>query len=782
MVLARSFSLIQLQRYARQRQVASTTAIRSGRLFATTASEISSDISGVTRDLLSDRVRAALIQAFGDDGKDADAMLVPAKPEFGDFQCNAALPLAKKLKAKPKDLAEKLMATLAVQDLVVSMDISGPGFINMHLSEEYVKGKLTSMLRDPERLAIKPVAKRQRVIVDFSSPNIAKEMHVGHLRSTIIGDSLSRVLEFLGHDVLRLNHVGDWGTQFGMLIRFMQDKYPNISSADGQSLSSTDLGLGDLVEFYKAAKKRFDEDKPFEEAARAEVVRLQGGDEGSLRAWRAICDMSRVEFQKIYDMLNVQVQERGESFYNPMLPSLVQDLEAKGAAVQSEGATCVFVPGYTNPDGSPQPLIVKKSDGGFLYATTDLAAIRQRSLDEKADRVLYVTDVGQSQHFEMVFKAATLTGLVDTAKTELKHVPFGLVQGEDGKKFKTRSGDTVKLKDLLDEAVRIAEEDLAARVQRSASDLTPEEKDVARIVGISAVKYADLSMNRESNYRFSYQKMLSLTGNTAPYMLYAFARIQGIKRKAVEAIGEGDGGAAALGALDAQTFTMTTSEEKALAKQLMRLDEVLGDVSRELYPSKVCCEVLSLLWCSLAVRVRSCDALKPRRLLLVRLPPRHTYFLLNFFPVTLLTLPFSHLSSTFCVHPSPSLAFPLPHHPHSPPPFPPSSLPLPSQLCEYLFELSQKFNQFYEKCPVLKAESRELRQSRTALCALTAGTPTPPRSLLLRIAVIDSLTPSLPLSLLLLLSPLFHSPSSLPYIDTLKLSLGLLGIDTVEKL
>ena len=434
-------------------------------------------------------------------------MLVPAKPEFGDFQCNAALPLAKKLKEKPRDLAEKLMATLAkdVDDVVATMDISGPGFINLHLSDSYLKNKLTAMLRDPQRLAISPVAQKQRVIVDFSSPNIAKEMHVGHLRSTIIGDSLSRVLEFLGHDVLRLNHVGDWGTQFGMLIRFMQEKYPDITSttstatATGDGQSATVLGgaeLGDLVEFYRAAKKRFDEDKEFEAAARSEVVKLQGGDEGSLKAWRAICDLSRVEFQKIYDMLQVQVEERGESFYNPMLPSLVQDLEAQGVAVQSEGATCVFVPGYTNPDGTPQPLIVRKSDGGFLYATTDLAAIRHRAKVELADRVLYVTDVGQAQHFEMVFKAASSAGLLDSTKTELKHVPFGLVQGEDGKKFKTRSGDTVKLKDLLDEAIRIAEEDFSSRLQRGVEEMTPEEKEVARIVGLSAVKYADLSMNR----------------------------------------------------------------------------------------------------------------------------------------------------------------------------------------------------------------------------------------------------------------------------------------------
>ena len=480
--------------------IATTSSWRS-RNFCLAATT-NGNIHGVTRNILSERVRNALVEAFGDDGKEADTMLVPAKPEFGDFQCNAALPLAKKLKEKPKDLAEKLMATLAkdVHDVVATMDISGPGFINLHLSDSYVKNKLTAMLRDPERLAISPVTLKQRVIVDFSSPNIAKEMHVGHLRSTIIGDSLSRVLEFLGHDVLRLNHVGDWGTQFGMLIRFMQEKYPDITTTTTNGgPSKAVLGgaeLGDLVEFYRAAKKRFDEDKEFEAAARAEVVKLQGGDEGSLQAWRAICDLSRIEFQKIYDMLQVQVEERGESFYNPMLPSIVQELETQGAAVQSEGATCVFVPGYTNPDGTPQPLIIKKSDGGFLYATTDLAAIRHRAKEEQADRVLYVTDVGQSQHFEMVFKAASSSGLVDSTKTELKHVPFGLVQGEDGKKFKTRSGDTVKLKDLLDEAIRIAEEDFSSRLQRSVEEMTVEEKEVARVVGLSAVKYADLSMNR----------------------------------------------------------------------------------------------------------------------------------------------------------------------------------------------------------------------------------------------------------------------------------------------
>jgi arginyl-tRNA synthetase len=340
----------------------------------------------------------------------------------------------------------------------------------------------------------------------------------------------------------------------------MQEK----QTGDATEVSvGTDVVIGDLVEFYKASKKRFDEDADFSKASKEEVVKLQSGDEGSLRAWTRICDVSRLEFSKIYERLDVHINERGESFYNPMLASLVKELEDGGSAVQSEGASCIFLPGYTNPDGTPQPMIIKKSDGGFLYATTDLAAIRQRVRDEKADRVLYVTDVGQSQHFEMVFKIARATNLVGD-KTELKHVPFGLVQGEDGKKFKSRSGDTVRLRDLLDQAVVTAEEGMLTRLIadsefRSNDDdsssnapvvervLTAAEKEVARIVGMGAVKYADLSMNRESNYRFSYNKMLSLTGNTAPYMLYAYARIQGISRKALVGMSDSDDSNSAIG-------------------------------------------------------------------------------------------------------------------------------------------------------------------------------------------------------------------------------------------
>ena len=368
------------------------------RFCASTAIIDNSRLTGRTRVIITDGVRSALETAFGSEAPGAEPMVITSKGDFGDYQCNAALPLAKILGAKPKDVAAKLMATiqadLVMSKYISSMDISGPGFINIHLSDSYMREKLATMVKSPERLGIESVsgANRQRVIVDFSSPNIAKEMHVGHLRSTIIGDSLSRVLEFLGHDVLRLNHVGDWGTQFGMLIRFMQEKQGETreETKEGSSVSiREDIGLGDLVQFYKAAKKRFDEDPQFEKASREEVVLLQSGDEGSLKAWNSICDLSRIEFSKIYDILEVEINERGESYYNPMLASLVQELESSGKAVQSEGATCIFLPGYSNPDGTPQPMIIKKSDGGFLYATTDLAAIRQRSRDEKADRVLY---------------------------------------------------------------------------------------------------------------------------------------------------------------------------------------------------------------------------------------------------------------------------------------------------------------------------------------------------------------------------------------------------------
>lgn len=514
-----------------------------------------------------------------------DTMVTPAtKLEFGDYQCNAAMGLARNVGMSPRDCAMKIVEGLRplIGNIMEEPEIAGPGFINLRFTKEYLEKSVQRMSNDEDRLAVPLCGNKQKIVVDFSSPNIAKEMHVGHLRSTIIGDTLSNVLEFAGHEVVRLNHVGDWGTQFGMLVEHLRDEFPAALSKE----TSQDVDLGDLVTLYKAAKQRFDKDDDFKVRSREGVVKLQAGDAEALAAWESLCAASRVEYQKIYNALNIRgLEERGESFYNPFLNGVIDDLEEQGLAVESDGATAVFLDGYTNRDGSPLPILVRKSDGGFNYATTDLAAIRQRTEfedGENADRVLYVTDAGQSQHFEMVFAAAEKAGFLSEG-TSLEHVPFGLVQGEDGKKFATRSGDTVKLKDLLDEAVKIAGVDIRSRREDPEAELPDEVKEVVNTVGIGAVKYADLSMNRESNYKFSYDRMLSLNGNTAPYMLYAYARICGIVRKAT---GHEDG--KAMEWPEAATIVITDDAELQLIRKLVKLPDILDEVETELYPNKLC--------------------------------------------------------------------------------------------------------------------------------------------------------------------------------------------------
>jgi arginyl-tRNA synthetase len=427
------------------------------------------------------------------------------------------------------------------------------------------------------------------VIVDFSSPNIAKEMHVGHLRSTIIGDSLARVLEFRGHPVLRLNHVGDWGTQFGMLITHLKQVAPEaLTTADA-------VDLGDLVAFYRQAKARFDDDEAFQTTSREEVVKLQSGDPISRKAWQLLCDQSRREFQKIYDRLDIRLSERGESFYNPYLEGVVADLNASGLLVTDDGARCVFLEGVSGKDGKPLPVIVQKSDGGFNYATTDLAAIRYRFGDapdgDGARRVIYVTDAGQANHFAGVFQVARRAGWIP-ADGRLEHVPFGLVQGEDGKKLKTRAGDTVRLRDLLDEAVERAEADLQRRL--AEEERTEDQafiQHVATTVGLAAVKYADLSQNRITNYQFSFDRMLALQGNTAPYLLYAVVRIAGIARKggSLEA-----GGSEAAGSGAHAALTFTEPQEWALVRELLKLDGVIAEVEEELLPNRLCTYLFEL--------------------------------------------------------------------------------------------------------------------------------------------------------------------------------------------
>ena len=533
---------------------------------------------------LDTQLREAMQRAFPEVDALLDPQLAPAsKPEFGDFQANGALPLAKPLKQAPRQIAgaivEALQANPAFAALCLEPQIAGPGFINLTIRPECLAAEVSARLGDP-RLGVPEVQDDAAVVVDFSSPNIAKEMHVGHLRSTIIGDSLARVLEFRGHRVLRLNHVGDWGTQFGMLITHLKQVAPEtLNTADA-------VDLGDLVAFYREAKKRFDEDEAFQTTSREEVVKLQGGDPVSLKAWGLLCDQSRREFQKIYDRLDIRLSERGESFYNPYLASVLSGLKEAGLLVTDDGAECVFLEGVSGKDGKPLPVIVRKSDGGFNYATTDLAAIRYRfalaSDGDGARRVIYVTDAGQANHFAGVFQVAKRANWIPE-HGRLEHVPFGLVQGEDGKKLKTRSGDTVRLRDLLDEAVERAEADLRRRLaEEGRSEDDQFIQHAAGTVGLAAVKYADLSQNRITNYQFSFDRMLALQGNTAPYLLYAVVRIAGIARKG--------------GDLEAEAGMLVFSEpqEWSLVRELLKFDAVIAEVEEELLPNRLCSYLFEL--------------------------------------------------------------------------------------------------------------------------------------------------------------------------------------------
>ncbi|KGG16750.1 MULTISPECIES: arginine--tRNA ligase [unclassified Prochlorococcus] len=546
-----------------------------------------------------------------------NSQLVPTtKPEFGDFQINSAMVLAKQLNKPPREIAKTIVSELQnndqFNDLCCPPKIAGPGFINLTIQKTCLTRELVSRVND-DFLGIPRVQSDddKPIIVDFSSPNIAKEMHVGHLRSTIIGDAIARILSFRGYTVLRLNHVGDWGTQFGMLITYLKLTVPEALT------TANFIGIGDLVDFYRQAKKCFDEDEHFQKCSREEVVKLQRGNQESLKAWKLLCEQSRQEFQTIYDRLDIQLSERGESFYNPFLQNVVDDLTQLNLLVEDEKAKCVFLNGMNRKNGNPLALIIQKSDGGFNYATTDLAAIRYRLKEEPsgdgASRIIYVTDSGQSSHFEGVFQVAKRANWVPE-DCRIEHVPFGLVQGEDGKKLKTRSGETVRLKDLLDEAIDRAKQDIERRLNEEGRNESESFiNEVSEKVGIAAVKYADLSQNRITNYQFSFDRMLSLQGNTAPYLLYALVRIAGISRKG--------------GNLSSSTdqLKFTEPQEWRLIREILKFDDVILEVEEEL---------------------------------------------------------------------------------------------LPNRLCNYLFELSQTFNRFYEQIPVLKAEEPS-RSSRLTLCRLT---------------------------------------------------------------
>ncbi|MGR3973759.1 MAG: arginine--tRNA ligase [Candidatus Rhabdochlamydia sp.] len=490
--------------------------------------------------------------------------------QFGHYQCNNALKLAKDLKKNPREIAGQ-MVTLWQQllahepGMIDKLEVAGAGFINITFTPSFLSSQLLSMVKD-DYLGIQR-SEQKRIIVEFSSPNVAKELHVGHLRSTIIGDALARLFEFLGHDVLRLNHIGDWGTQFGMLIAYMKKEhlFQEDSSAD----------LSQLMQWYRAAKKLFDEDPVFKHTAQLEVVKLQQEDHEVIELWQKICAISRQGFEAIYALLDIRLIERGESFYNPYLAAVVSDLEKKGMITVSQGAKCIYLEGYEGRSGEPFPIIIQKSDGGYNYDTTDMAAICHRIREEKADRIIIVTDAGQSLHFEMIFKAAEKALYLNRDHVRVDHVPFGVVLGKDGKKFKTRSGETEKLIDLITEAI------LQARLllkERGDSLDEKELDEMATILGVNALKYADLSSHRIKDYTFSYDRMLKFEGNTAPFLLYAYVRIRSIQRKIGRKMKD---------VMQEGLITLEHPCEMELALHLLQFNETLEKMAEELLPNRL---------------------------------------------------------------------------------------------------------------------------------------------------------------------------------------------------
>jgi arginyl-tRNA synthetase len=517
---------------------------------------------------LRDHLNRAVEQAMRDAGVPADCQALvgqSTRAGFGDYQANGAMAAAKRMGTNPRALAERIVAGLALQGVVARAEVAGPGFINLHLADDFLEQRLAIAAADP-RLGIAAAEHAQTVVVDYSAPNLAKEMHVGHLRSTIIGDAVVRALEFRGDRVIRQNHVGDWGTQFGMLIAHLED---TPGAVDGSALA-------DIEDFYRAAKQRFDADAAFAERSRDYVVRLQGGDAHCLGLWQQFIEISAAHSEEIYRKLNVTLRHadlKGESCYNDDLPVVIEELRHKGLLSESEGAKVVFLDELKDREGNPQAVIVQKADGGYLYATTDLAAARHRAQRLHADRALYFIDDRQKLHMQQVFAIARRAGFVPEATT-LEHHPFGKMLGEDGKPFKTRAGGTVKLADLLDEAVERAAQLLEAR----ESELSAEDRAaVARAVGIGAVKYADLSKHRTSDYVFSWEHMLSFEGNTAPYIQYACTRAASVLRKA------------GLAAPDAgSTIRLGTPDERALGLRVLQFSEALAAVTDDAVPHLMC--------------------------------------------------------------------------------------------------------------------------------------------------------------------------------------------------
>ncbi len=521
------------------------------------------------RTLLDTKISQALANAGAEN---APAVVkASARPEFGDYQANGIMGAAKKLKMPPRELATKVLEHLELSDIADKVEIAGPGFLNIHLKNDWLAGQAENALTS-EMLGMEKTADPQNVVIDYSAPNLAKEMHVGHLRSTIIGDAIARVLNYTGHNVIRQNHVGDWGTQFGMLLTYMGEL--KEKAAENGEKNALSMQLSDLEKFYQAAKIRFDEDEQFAQTARENVVKLQAGDEDFLKLWKQFIDTSLNHCDEIYKTLNVLLTRDDvmpESAYNDDLANVIADLDKQGLLTKDQGAQCVFMDEFKGKDDSIIPMIVQKSDGGYLYATTDLAALRYRHNKLKMNRGLYLVDARQSLHLRQVFTAGKKACFVPE-DTQLEHMAFGTMMGKDGTPFKTRDGGTVKLIDLLNEAQQRA----FNLVTKKNPDLDEaSRKSIAKTVGIGAVKYADLSKNRTSDYIFNWDTMLSFEGNTAPYLQYAYARIQSIFSKAGNINNDAN-------------IVLVEPAERQLASKLLQLSEAIEIVAKEGTPNLLC--------------------------------------------------------------------------------------------------------------------------------------------------------------------------------------------------
>ena len=521
--------------------------------------------------ILSEKIKQAMIAA-GADAQCEALVRQSGKVQFGDYQANGIMPAAKKLGLNPREFAQSVLDKAELQDIAEKTEIAGPGFINIFLKDAWLADNINRAVQDPKLGVHNP--EKQTVVVDYSSPNVAKEMHVGHLRSTIIGDAVVRTLEFLGNHVIRANHVGDWGTQFGMLIAYLEKM---------ENEHASEMELSDLEAFYRAAKKHYDEDPVFAEKARNYVVKLQSGDEYCRTMWQKLVKITMQQNQHNYDRLNVTLTDKdvmGESLYNPMLPGIVEDLKKQGLAVEDDGALVVYLDEFKNKDGDPMGVIVQKKDGGFLYTTTDIAAAKYRYETLKAHRALVFSDTRQSQHMQQAWLITRKAGYVPDS-FQLEHKNFGMMLGKDGKPFKTRSGDTVKLADLLDEAIERA----GVLISQKSTALSEQEKaDVIEAVGIGSVKYADLSKNRTTDYVFDWDNMLSFEGNTAPYMQYAYTRIRSIFNRSQIALSE----------VEQAQLSITDEKERALAIKLLQFEEAVQVVGKEGTPHVLCAYLYEL--------------------------------------------------------------------------------------------------------------------------------------------------------------------------------------------